>query len=60
MVYDPNTVKYKDEVMKAYKMMMDPFNIEIGGDKFDYEQNPAEPTQPTKTVTITEYKPIWD
>ena len=46
--------------MAAYQGMNDPFSIEISGDKFDYEQNPADPTHPTKEVTISRYEPIWD
>lgn len=60
VVYDPNTIKYKDEMLKAYRMMIDPFNVEIGEGTFDYEQNPAEPTKPTKTITITKYEPKQD
>ena len=35
-VYDPNTIKYKTEILSAYREMVDPFGIEVLGD-FDYE-----------------------
>ena len=60
IVYDPNTIKYKDEILKAYRLMIDPFNVEIGEGPFDYEQNPAEPSKPTKTLTITKYESSWN
>jgi hypothetical protein len=48
--FEPGTIKYKAEILKAYRSMIDPFNVEIGEGVFDYEQNPAEPTKPSKTV----------
>ena len=35
-VFDANTIKYKSEILNAYREMSDPFGIEIVGD-FDYE-----------------------
>ena len=46
--------------MKAFRGMSDPYAVEFVGEKFDYEQNPADPTHPSKTVTISPYEPIWD
>lgn len=28
--YDPATIKYKEEIIKAFRMVADPFNVEIG------------------------------
>ena len=60
IVYEEDCCKYKEELMKAFRGMVDPFAVEFVGDVFDYEQNPAEPTKPTKTLTINPFKPIWD
>jgi len=60
IVYEEDCCKYKEELMKAFRGMVDPFAVEFVGDVFDYEQNPAEPTNPTKTLTINPFKPIWD
>lgn len=40
--------------------MEDPFACEIERTKpFDYEQNPADPQKPTKTVSLTPFEPSW-
>lgn len=52
-------INYKNEILSGFKSTMDPFNLEIGEEKFDYEQNPAEPTKPTKIATITKFEPIF-
>lgn len=57
--YDPATINYKKEILLGFRLTNDPFNLEIGEGEFDYEQNPAEPTMPTKTVVITKYDPIF-
>ena len=46
--FEEDRTKYKQELMTAYKGMCDPFIIEIVGDVFEYEQNPADPSHPTK------------
>jgi len=46
--------------MKAFRGMCDPYGIEFVGEKFDYEQNPADPTHPSKTLTISPFEQIWD
>ena len=58
--FEEDSTKYKNELMTAYQGMVDPFGIEIIGEKFDYEQNPGDPTHPTKEVTISPYEAIWD
>jgi len=35
--------------------MIDPFEIEITGDVFDYEQNPSDPSHPQKAVGLSPY-----
>ena len=35
-IYDPITIKYKNELLAGFRSMIDPFEIEIKGD-FDYE-----------------------
>jgi hypothetical protein len=55
--FDKETINYKEEILKAYRMMHDPFNTEISG-AMEYEQNPAEPSKPTKTVNITPIGPV--
>lgn len=54
-IYDPNTIKYKNELLDAFRSMTDPFEIEIKGE-FDYEQNPSDPQHPQKTVAITPFE----
>jgi len=44
--FDANTMNYKQNILRAFKEMEDPFEVEFLGDKFDYEQNPADPTNP--------------
>lgn len=56
--YDTSTINYKDEIISGYRSTMDPFNQEIGEGVFDYTQNPAEPTKPTKKGVITKFVPI--
>ena len=46
--------------MKAFRGMTDPYGVEFVGEKFDYEQNPADPTHPSKTLTISPFEQIWD
>ena len=53
VVYEEDCTRYKDELIKAFKGMTDPFEIEFIGGKLDYEQNPADPTHPSKEVTIS-------
>lgn len=60
VVYQEDCTRYKDELIKAFRGMCDPFDREFVGDQFDYEQNPADPTHPSKTVTISPHEPIWD
>jgi len=60
VVYEEDCTRYKDELMKAFRGMCDPYGVEFVGETFDYEQNPADPTHPSKTVTISPYEPIWD
>ena len=60
IVYEEDCTRYKDELLKAFRGMCDPYNVEFTGDKFDYEQNPADPTHPSKTLTISPHEPIWD
>lgn len=54
--FDPATIKYKAELLAAYRGMSDPFAHEITGDIFDYEQNPSDPSHPQKTVGISPYQ----
>jgi hypothetical protein len=51
---------FKEEILKVYRQMVDPFNIEIIGEKFDYENNPANPQQPQKNVEISKFENKWD
>jgi|TARA_B110000285_G_scaffold234033_1_gene309611 hypothetical protein len=60
VVFEEDCTRYKEELMKAFRGMCDPYGIEFVGDKFDYEQNPADPTNPSKTLTISPFAPIWD
>lgn len=60
VVFEEDCCRYKDELLKAFKGMVDPYSVEFTGDQFDYEQNPADPTHPSKTLTISPYEPIWD
>lgn len=57
--YDSATINYKKEILHGFRLTNDPYNLEIGAGEFDYEQNPAEPTKPTKKVVITNYEPIF-
>ena len=59
IVYDPLTINYKKEILDGYKGSFDPFGKEIGASTFDYEQNPAEPTKPTKTVELSKFVPLF-
>lgn len=59
--YDPATIKYKEEIIKAFRMVADPFNVEIGEGEFDFEQNPAEPSKPTKKeINIKPFDPLFE
>lgn len=44
--FDANKMNYKQNLLKCFKEMEDPFEVEFIGDKFDYEQNPADPSHP--------------
>jgi hypothetical protein len=39
--------------------MVDPFSSEIVGEKFDYEPNPSDPSNPQKTVEIAKFESSW-
>ena len=54
-LFDPNTIKYKSEILSAYREMVDPFGIEIQGN-LDYEQNPSDPSNPQKTVILSPFE----
>lgn len=56
--YDPNTINYKHEILLGYQLTNDTFKCEIG-EGLDYEQNPAEPSEPTKTANIAPYDKIF-
>ena len=54
---DPIVNPYKRTMLAIFSGIQDPFEIEIvgnaageSGSKFDYEQNPAEPSQPQKEI----------
>lgn len=52
---------YKKEILGIFKDIEDPFRIEIGGETFDYEQNPSDPSNPQKQVSINEIKEVkWE
>jgi len=55
----PETVNYKQHLLSIFKNIEDPFGTEIVGDVFDYEQNPSEPSQPTKTVKLSKFMGGW-
>jgi len=39
-------VNYKEQILQSFKEMEDPYAEEFVGERFDYEQNPSEPTNP--------------
>ena len=59
--FDPNkeVVNYKANFLQIYKEMEDPFGIEFLGEKFDYEKNPADPSNPQKELEISTFKSSW-
>ena len=59
VTFEEDITKYNLELIKAFRGMCDPFGTEFTG-AFEYEQNPADPTHPSKTVTISPHEPIWD
>jgi hypothetical protein len=56
--FDGVKINYKKELIDLAKSMLDPFNNEFDGD-MNYEQNPADPQHPTKTVIVTPFVPGW-
>ena len=44
--FEAETMDYKTNLLKAYRGMIDPFDTEIVGEKFDYEPNPSDPANP--------------
>lgn len=61
VTFNPNkeAVNYKANLLQMYKEMNDPFNIEFVGDKFDYEKNPADPSNPQKELEVSKFKATW-
>jgi len=59
--FNPNkeVVDYKGNLLQMYKEMNDPFNIEFVGERFDYEKNPADPTNPQQELEISPFKSSW-
>lgn len=57
--YEAATIDYKHELLEAYKMVHDPFNVELQDGILDFEQNPADLSKPTQTGEITEFVPIF-
>lgn len=59
--FDPNkeVVNYKANLLQIYKEMTDPFGNEFVGEKFDYEKNPADPTNPQKDLELSPFKSSW-
>ena len=37
IVYDADTINYKNEILDAFRQNIDPYNVEIGEGEFDYE-----------------------
>lgn len=60
VVYDPKAVNYKQEILKIFRHTADPFGVEFGSSAIDYEQNPAEPNKPSKTVEINPFEPLLE
>lgn len=59
--FEPDTIDYKKQLLRAFRQVNDPFNIEILGEEanFDYEMNPSDMEKPKKTVEISKWKPTW-
>jgi|TARA_B110000305_G_C19361422_1_gene599661 hypothetical protein len=59
--YHADTINYKKELLKSFRQVNDPFNVEILGEEadFDYEMNPSDMSQPKKTVEISKFKTTW-
>ena len=59
--FEPETINYKKQLLRAFRQVNDPFNIEILGEEadFDYEMNPSDMEKPKKTVELSKFKPTW-
>ena len=59
MEFEAETIDYKKNLLDAFRGMVDPFSSEIVGEKFDYEPNPSDPSNPQKTVEIAKFESSW-